>query len=210
MSPYHERIPAGAPSKKIVSNKNLGSTFPDSEKHAIHSPRVLDHKAQVVIPGKPDSLLDVLWRSGIDANYWHVPLLTRNAEGGVEVATLDGPIGEGVRLVVGVLCSTRLIRTPDAVVPTSEDIGAVPCSKVVARGGRRDRTDEWLRDFRCEGLELGIGRPTFRSRCTAAVSGRFRRYRRQAESDGQERHEEKHDCLVRLGCGKFQRARGDL
>jgi hypothetical protein len=160
-----------------------------------------------VIPGKPDSLLDVLRRSGIDADYRHAPLVTRNAEGGVEVATLDGPIGEGVRLVVGVLCSTRLIRTPDAVVPTSEDIGAVPCGRVIARGGRRERMDEWLRDFRCEGLELGIGRPTSRSRCTAAVLGG---YRCQAESDGQERREEKHDCLVRLGCGKFQRARGDL
>jgi hypothetical protein len=157
-----------------------------------------------VISSKPDSLLDVLWRSGIDANHWHVPLLTRNAEGGVEVATLDGPIGEGVRLVVGELGSARLIGTPDAVVPTGKDIGTAPCGGVVTRGGRRDRVDEWLRNFRCEGLELGIGRPTPRSRCTAAVLGGY--YRCHAEDDSQKRREEKHDCPVRLGGGGFWRS----
>ena len=127
---------------------------------AIHVPRVLDYEAQVVVPGEPDSFLDVLRSSGINTGYWHVPLLTRNPEGGVEVTALDCPIGKGIRLVVGVFRSARLIRTPDTVVPASEDISTVSCSRVVARGGRWDGADQWLRDFGCKGLELGIGWPT--------------------------------------------------
>jgi hypothetical protein len=155
-----------------------------------------------VIPDKSDGFLDILWRPGVNADDWHVPLLTRNAERGIEVTALDGSVGKGVRLVVGVFGSARLIRTPDTIVPTSEDISTVPCGRVVARGGRRNGVDQWLRDFRREGLELGIGRPTLRSGCTAAVLGG---YRCQAENDGQERREENHDCSVRLGCGMFLR-----
>jgi len=163
---------------------------------AVHAPGVLDHEAQVVAPGESDSFLDVLRCSGIDADYWHASLLTWNPERGVEVATLDRPVWEGVCLAVGVFGSTRLIRAPDAVVPVSEDIGTASCGRVVARGGRWDGADQWLRDFGCEGLELGVGWPTSRSRCAATISGG---YRCQAESDGQERCEEKHDHPVRLG-----------
>jgi len=163
---------------------------------AVHAPRVLDYEAQVVAPGEPDSFLDVLWRSGIDADYWHTPLATRNPERGVEVAALDRPVGEGVCLVVAILSSARLIRAPDTGVPASEDISTVSCSRVVARGGRRDGGDQWLRDFGCEGLELGVGWPTSRSRCAATIS---RGCRCQTESDGQERREEKHHYPVGLG-----------
>ena len=127
---------------------------------AIHVPRILDYEAQFVVPGESDSFLDVFRSSGIDTDYWHVPLLTRNPESGVEVTALDCPVGKGVRLVVGVFGSTRLIRTPDAVVPASENISTVSRSRVVARGGRWDGVDQWLGDFRREGLELGVGWPT--------------------------------------------------
>jgi len=147
-----------------------------------------------VVPGESDSFLDVLLRSGIDTNYWHVPLLTRNPERGVEVATLDRPVWEGVCLVVGVFGSTRLIGAPDAVVPVSEDISTASCGRVVARGGGWDGANQWLRNFGCEGLELGVGWPTSRSRCAATISGG---YRCQAEGDGQERREEKHAYPVR-------------
>ena len=110
-------------------------------------------------PGEPDSFLDVLRSSGIDADYWYASLLTR-PERGVEVATLDRPVGEGVCLVVGVFGSTRLIRAPDTVVPASDDISTVSCGRVIARGGRWDGTYQWLRDSGCEGLELGVGWPT--------------------------------------------------
>ena len=165
------------------------------KKWAVHAPRVLDHEAQVVAPGEPDSFLDVLRRSGIDADYWHTPLATRNPERGVEVAALDCPVGEGVCLVVAILSSARLIRAPDTGVPASEDISTISCGRVVARGGRWDEVDQWLREFGCEGLELRVGWPTSRSRCAATIS---RGYRCQAESDGQERCEEKHDYPVRL------------
>jgi len=130
------------------------------KKGAVHAPRVLDHEVQVVLPGESDSFLDVLRRSGIDTDYWHAPLLTRNPECGVEVTALDRPVWKCVRLVVGVFGSARLIRAPDTVVPVSGDIGTVSCSRVVARSGRWDGVDQWLGDFGCEGLELGIGRPT--------------------------------------------------
>ena len=159
-------------------------------KRAGYPPRVLDYEAQVVVPGKSDRFLDVLRRSGIDADYRHVSLLTRNAERGVEVTALDRPVGKCVGLVVGVFGGTRLIRTPDTVVPASDDISTVSCGGVVARGGRWDGADQRLRDFRCEGLELGIGWPTSRSRSTTAVLGG---YGCQAESDGQEGREEKHN-----------------
>jgi len=125
-----------------------------------NSPRVLDHKAQVVLPGKSDSFLDVTRRPGVDADYWDAPLLARNAEGSIEVAAMDRPVGKGVRLPIGVFGGTRLIRTPDTVVPASDGIGTVSCGRVVARGGWWYRVDEWLRDFRCESMELGIGWPT--------------------------------------------------
>jgi len=143
-----------------------------------------------VAPGKSDSFMDVLWCSGIDTDYWHASLLTRNPERGVEVATLDRPVGEGVCLIVGEFGSTRLIRAPEAVGPASDDISTVSCGRVVARGGGWDGADQWLRNFGCEALELGAGWPTSRSRCTAAILGG---YQCQAESDGQERREEEHD-----------------
>ena len=111
-------------------------------------------------PCESDSFLDVLRSSRIDADYWHAPLLTRNPECGVEVATLDRPVGEGVCLEVGVFGSTGLIRAPDTVVPVSDDIGTVSCGRVIARGGRWDGVDQWLRDSGCEGLKLGVGWPT--------------------------------------------------
>ena len=125
-----------------------------------YAPRVLDYDAQVVISGESDGSLDVFRRSGVDADYWHAPLLTRNPERGVEVAALYRPVGKGVCLVVGEFCSTRFIGTPDTVLPVSEDIGTVSCSRVVARGGRWDGMDQRLRYFRRESLELGVGRPT--------------------------------------------------
>jgi len=163
---------------------------------AVGVPRVLDHEAQVVLPSESNSFLDVLRRSGIDPDYWHAPLSTRNPERGVEVAALDRPVGKGVCLVVGEFCSTRLIRAPDTVGPPGEDISTVSCSRVVARGGRWDGADQWLRDFGCEGLELGVGWPTSRSRCAATIS---RGCRCQTESDGQERREEKHHYPIGLG-----------
>ena len=72
-------------------------------------PRVLDYEAQVVLPGESDSFLDVLRRSGVNANYWHVPLLTRNPERDVEVAALYRPVLKGVRLVVEEFGGARLI-----------------------------------------------------------------------------------------------------
>jgi len=127
---------------------------------AVHAPRVLDYETQVVVPSKSDSFLDVLRRSGVDADYWHVPLFTRNPERDVEVAALDCPVLKGVSFVVGEFGSTRLIRTPGTVVPVSEDIGTVPCGQVVARSGRWNGADQWLRNFGCKGLELGVGWPT--------------------------------------------------
>ena len=73
---------------------------------------------------------------------------------------MDRPVGKGVRLVVGVFGSTRLIRTPNSVVPASLDIGAVSCGMVVAWGGRWDRMDQGLGNFGCESLELRVGWPT--------------------------------------------------
>ena len=71
-----------------------------------------------MLPSELDSFLDVPRSSGIDADYWHAPLLARNAERGVEVAGLDRAIGGHVRLPVGVFRGPRLIRPPDAVQPT--------------------------------------------------------------------------------------------
>ena len=113
-----------------------------------------------MVPGKSYSFLDILRRSGIDTDYWHVPLLTRNAKCGVKITALNRPVGKGVCLVVGEFGSTRLIRAPDTVVPVSEDIGTISCGRVVVRGGGWDGADQWLRDFGCEGLELGVGWPT--------------------------------------------------
>ena len=111
------------------------------------SPRVLDHETQIVVPGEFDSFLDVVRRSSIDTNDWHAPLLTRKAEGGVEVAGLDRAVGKHVCLPVGVLSGPRLVRSPQAVEPASADVGAVTRGGVVARSGWRDRMDQRLRDF---------------------------------------------------------------
>ena len=105
------------------------------KKKAVHAPRVLDYEAQVVVPDESDSFLNVLWRPGVDVDYWHAPLLTRNAERDVEVTALDRPVGKGVRIIIGVFGSARLIRAPDTAVPASEDISTVSCGRVVARGG---------------------------------------------------------------------------
>ena len=117
------------------------------KKWVADAPRVLDHESQVVLPGESDSFLDVLRGSGIDSDYWHAPLLTRNPEGGVEVTALDRPVGKGVSLVVGEFCSTRLIGAPDTVGPPGEDVSTFSCGRVVTRSGRWDGVDQWLRDF---------------------------------------------------------------
>ena len=113
-----------------------------------------------MLPGESDSFLDVLRSSRVDTDHWHASLLTWNPERGVEVAALDRPIGKCVRLVVVEFGSAGLIRTPDTVVPASDDISTVSCGRVVARCCRWDGADQWLRDFGCEGSELGVGWPT--------------------------------------------------
>ena len=145
----------------------------------------LDHETQIVLPSKSDSFLDVFWRSGVDSDDRHAPLSARNAERGVEIAALDGPVGKGPRLPVGVFSGPGLVRTPGGVVPSSKDIGAVSCCGVVARSGWRDRVDQRLRDCRRESLELGIRWPTFGSRSASTVLGWFRGNRCEGESDGQ-------------------------
>ena len=130
------------------------------QKKVVHAPRVLDYEPQVVLLGESDSFLDVLWSSRVDTDYWHASLLTRNPERGVEVAALDRPVGKCVRLVVGEFGGARLIRTPDTVVPASDDVSTVSCGRVVARSGRWVGADQRLRDFGCEGLKLGVGWPT--------------------------------------------------
>ena len=99
-----------------------------------------------MLPSKDDSFPDVVRRSRVYANDWHAPLLARKAEGGVEVAALDGTVGEDVRLPVCVLGGPRLVRAPDAVQPARLDVSAVACSGVVARSGWWDRVDQWLGD----------------------------------------------------------------
>ena len=126
----------------------------------VHSPCVLYYEPQVVLPGESDSFLDVLWGSRVDSDYRHASLLTWNAERGVEVAALDRPVGKYVRLVVCIFCGARLIRTPDTVVPASDDISTVSCGRVVAWGGRWDGADQRPRDSGCEGLKLRVGWPT--------------------------------------------------
>jgi len=135
-----------------VSDKEGRSAFPNSEKNKLgkkrfHPPRVLDYEPQVVVRGKFDSFLDIARRSGVDPDYWHVSLLARDAERGVEVAALDRPVRKGVRLVVCVFGSARLIGTPDTVVPAGENIRTVAGGRVVARCGGWDGMDQWLRDF---------------------------------------------------------------
>ena len=85
-----------------------------------------------------DGCLDVFRGSGVDADDRHAPLLAWNAEGRVEVAGLGRPVGKGVGLPVGELGSARLVRTPDAVVPSRADIRA---GRVVTRSGWRHRVD---------------------------------------------------------------------
>ena len=114
----------------------------------------------MVALGEPDSFLDVLRSSRIDADYWYIPLLTRNPECGVEVATLDRPVGEGVCFVVGIFGGTRLIRAPDTIVPASDDISTISCGRVIARGGGWDGADQWLINFGSEDLEVGVRWPT--------------------------------------------------
>ena len=146
VSPYQERVPGGTPSKKVVSGDE--SQLPISENaEESRAPRVLDHEAQVVAPCELDGFLNVAWCSSIDTDYRHIPLLTREHKGGVEVAALDSPIGKRVRLVVGVFGGTRLVRTPDAVEPVSADVRAVSCGRVVTRCGGWDGVDERLGDF---------------------------------------------------------------
>ena len=149
VSPYQKRTPSRTPSKVVVSGeeKKDNQHSPTRSKQRASSPRVFYYEAQIVLLDKLDGFLDVSWRSCIDTDYRHAPLLTRNPEGSVEVTALDGPIGKGVRFPVGEFGGARLIRSPDAVVPTSEDIGAVSCGRVVARGGWWDGMDQWLRDF---------------------------------------------------------------
>ena len=42
---------------------------------------------------------------------------------------------------------TRLVRTPETIVPPSADVSAVSCGRVVARCGMWDRVEERLGDF---------------------------------------------------------------
>ena len=99
-----------------------------------------------MLPSKTDSFSDVVWGSGVNADYRHTPLLARITEGSVEVTGLDRAVGEGVRFPIGVFSGPGVVRAPDAVVPASEDVGAVPCAgRVVAWGGWRDRVDQRLR-----------------------------------------------------------------
>ena len=129
------------------------------EKKVVHAPRALDYEAQVVLLGESDSFLDVLWGSRIDSDHWHASLLTRNPERGVGVAALDCPVRKCVRLEVREFGGARLVGTPGTVGPVSNDLSTVSCGRVVARGGRWDGADQWLRDFGCEDLELGVGWP---------------------------------------------------
>ena len=99
-----------------------------------------------MLPGKFDGFLDVFRCPCVDSNDRHTPLSARNTERGVEIASLDRPVGKCVRLPVGVLSGSGLIRAPYAVVPASEDIGAVSCGRVIARNGWWDRADQRLRD----------------------------------------------------------------
>ena len=161
VSPYQKRVPGRAPSEVVVSGNNATrSQRPRTRRKGklkkASSPRVLNYEAQIVLPCKFDSFLDIFRRSCLDTDYRHVPLSTRKAEGGVEITALDRPVGKGVRLVVCMLSSTRLIGTPDSVEPASLNIGTVPCGRVVAWGGRWGRMDQGLGDFGCESLELRV------------------------------------------------------
>ena len=100
-----------------------------------------------MLPCKTDSFSDVVWGSGVNADYRHAPLLARITERSVEVAGLDRAVGEGVCFPIGVLGGTGLVRTPDAVVPASEDVGTAPGGRVVAWGGWWDRVDQRLRNL---------------------------------------------------------------
>jgi hypothetical protein len=146
VSPYQKRILGGAPSEVVVSGKTAISTR-RKEMKKVSSPRVLYYEAQIVLPDELDSFRDVTRRSGVDADYWHAPLLTRDAKCGVEVAALDRPVGKDVCLPVGVFSGPRLVRSPDTVEPASNSIGAVACGRIVARRGRWDRVDQRLREF---------------------------------------------------------------
>ena len=145
VSPYQKRTPTGAPSKVVVPGKSANEHSVKIER-GVGSPCVLDHEAQIVFPGKFHSFLDVFRRPRVDSDDRHAPLSTRNAERGVEIASLDRPVGRGPRLPIGVLSGPGLIRTPDTVVPADKDISAVSCSRVIARSCWRDRVDQWLRD----------------------------------------------------------------
>ena len=194
VSPYQERAPGRTPSKIVVSGNK--SQSPNTENAGeICAPRVLDHETQIVVLGEFDGFLDITRRPGINADYRHIPLLTREPKGGVEVAALDSPVGKRVCLIVGVLGGTRLIGTPDAIEPVSTDIGAVSCGGVVAGCSRWDGVDERLGDFGGEILEFRVRWPTCRPESAAAVLGR---YRPQGKSDSEEGGEEVHDRRVLL------------
>ena len=145
VSPYQERISAGAPSKVVVPGKSANQHSVKIERK-VGSPCVLDHEAQIVLPGKFDGFLNVLRRPCVDSDDRHAPLSARNPERGVEIAALDRPIGRGPGLPIVVLSGPGLIRTPDTVVPACKDISAVSCSRVVARSCWWDRVDQWLGD----------------------------------------------------------------
>ena len=143
VSPYQKRIPSRTPSEQVVSGEKRQSAFPHPEKK---NPKT-SLQAQIAFSSKFHSFLDTLWSSSVDTNHWHVPLLTRKAECGVEVTALDRPVGKRVCLVIGVLGSARLIRTPESVEPLSSDIGAISCGRVAAWSDRRDRWTSGLETF---------------------------------------------------------------
>lgn len=100
-----------------------------------------------MLPGENDSFPDVVWRSRINADYRHAPLLARNAKGGVEVAGLDRAVGKHERLPVGVFGGPGLIGPPDTVEPASVDISAVPRGRIITGCGWGDRVDQRPREL---------------------------------------------------------------
>jgi hypothetical protein len=87
-------------------------------------------------------------RSRVDANYRHASLLARESRAKrVQVAALDGPVREGVRLEVGVFgaapgWSER--QTPSY--HSGADLGAVSWGGIVARRGWWDWVEQRLRE----------------------------------------------------------------
>lgn len=100
-----------------------------------------------MLSGELDGCLYVFRYSSVDPDDRHTSLLAWHAKRSVEIAGLDRSVGKGVCLPVGVFSGPGLVRTPDTVEPTSANISAVSCSRVVARCGRRHWMDQGLGDL---------------------------------------------------------------